>query len=904
MCGKKAEVTAVPVSDAKENCASYHLKPEAAVISSCTPLLQTTAEIVDIETDEKLSTAIFIEISDDQNNIAATAEQKAVSPKIDVTNDDLCYFCRNGLFYCHHIVSCISTIKNDRGENKCYKNLDLSALNNFSEANMIAFDLKQLLTLLDDHNADISVEEEKISSHHDHEHASEVKSQKDEGEMKLNFNLDFFVFEQCLLGEEIFPENPAGNFKSEMAVSKVDHHVIDVNAGPGNIHRNLGFQEIESPIQPEREIKPMQESFSNVSSGRLSNIEHTPMRSRQMKENFSHKETPSNLLLSPVSPIFGTVLKKHTPESPILGCVLKNISQNATRTLPVCSTPKVHKKTLFSENVLLDAVQEEGGNFTSGSTQNLKVKGDGSLNTHTVHGYEHPLNSPVSEVQALPRPNFDLLSAAQDIGILERGVKNVRNADSFTNSTMYTVTQMLGLVDKELNTLGVVEPVKICRSVQDIVPSTFIKSHVAQDISGKGDKCSDTVNHGIISNVTSLVRNSTKTITSSSLSPLTVQKIPINYEQKSKQTHSSLHDSDDDVFVDLALDHNMFTRCKQNISVTSEVHTVDNSMKGDTNLLGNSDRSWHEIGDDDTGKQEFDTDVPSLISVAPQVKKISKYATVDCNQLNTAVSKPSHSCLSLKHKLKDSAEITCTGNSLKTMGSKPNISSLDPKTIIYEKESLSRITGDENQCAEVTVAVVEKQKEISRSIDFEGQLDWCTSLNNQKAGPCGSSVASTCKAPSSDDSLVLKPPVRNRKTNISSASNESRDLSSYSTKSRIIRHGRIKKSKSLPVEDSSWLTARKSNLDTLTSSSSSSSDSPRLISDVEKHNSSTGNKSIVKNVDEISSEDDSYFQSPSLMRLKKRNQSKSALKTDRCKHHRKSTPVNKKLKVSYLLEFL
>ncbi|XP_023703556.1 uncharacterized protein LOC111862417 isoform X3 [Cryptotermes secundus] len=887
MCGKKDEVAAVSVSNAKENSASYHLQPEAAVISSRSPLLQTTAEIVDIETDEKLSNTVLIEIPNDQNNIAATAEQKAVSPKKDLTNDDLCYFCKNALFYCHHIVSCISTIENNRAENKCYKSLDLCALNNFTEANVIAFDLKQLLSPFEDHNVDTSVEEGKISSYHDYEHASEVKSQKDERDMKLNFNLDFSVFEHYLLGEEMLPENPTGNFKSEMAVSKVDHHITDVNVGPGNIRSNSAFPKIESPVQPEREIKPMQESFSSVSLGRLSNTEHTPKRSRQMETDFSHKETPSNLLLSSVSPIFGSVLKKHTPESPVLGSVLKNISHNSTRTFPVCSTPKVHKKTLFSGNVVLDTVQEKGGDFTLGSTQNLKVKGDGSLNTHTFHGCEEPLNSPVPEVQALPRPNFDLLSAAQDIGILKPGFKNVRNADSFTNSTMYTVTQMLDLVDKELNIVDVAEPVKICRSVQDTVPCTFTESRVAEGISGKGDKCSDTVNHGSMSNITSLVRNSTKTITSS-LSSHTVQNTPIHCEQKSKQTHSYLHDSDDDVFVNLDLDHNMFTKCKQNTSVISEVHTVDNSMEVDTDLLANGDRSQHEIGDD-IGKQEFDTEVPSLMSAAPQITKVSKYSTVGHNQVTAAVSKPSLSCLSLKHKEKDSAKITCTGNSLKTMGSKPNISSIDPKTN-YDEESLSNIIGD------VTVGAAVKQKEINRSIYSDGQLDWCISLNNQKTVPYGSSVASICKASSGDDSLVLKPLVRNRKTNISSTSNESRDLSSYSTKSRIIRHERIKKSKSLPVEDSLWLTARKSNLDTLTSSSSSSSDSPQLITDVKKHNSSTGNKSVVKNDGAISSEDDSYFQSPSLVRLKKRNQSKSAVKTDRYKCRRKSTPVNKKPK--------
>jgi hypothetical protein len=718
--------------------------------------------------------------------------------------------------------------------------------------------------------------------------------------------LDFSVFEQCLFGEEMLPENPAGNFKSEMAVYKVDHHAIDVNAGPDNKHRNSAFLEIENPVQPKREIKPMQESFSSVSSGRFSNTEHTPVRSRQMEAKFSHKETPNNLLLSPVSPIFGSVLKKPTPESPILGCVLKNVSQNSKRTLPICSTPKVHKKTRFSGNVMLDTVQEEGGNFTSGSAQHLKVKGEGSVNTLAVRGCKQPLNSPVSEVQAVPRPNFDLLSVAQDIGTLDLGVKNVRNADSFTNSAMYTVTQMLGLVDKELNTVGVVEPIKICRSVQDIVPSTFIEPHAAEDISRKGDKCSDTVNHGNMSNITSVIRNSTKTITTL-LSSLTVQKIPIDYEQKSKQTHSYLLDSDDDVFVNLALDHNMFTTCKQNTPVTSEVHTVDDIMEVDTNLLGNSDRSQHEIRDNDPGKQEFDTEGPSQISIAPQITKIPKYSIVGHSQLTTAVSKPSHSCLSLKHKLKDSAKITCTGSSLKTMGSKPNISSLDLKARNCDKESLSRITGDENQYAEVSVSVVEKQKKISRSIDFEGQLDWCISLNNQKTVPCGSSVASIPKGSSNADLLVLKPPVGNRKTNVSSASNESRDLSPYSTKSRIIRHERIKKIKSLPLEDSFWLTARKSNPDTLTSSSS---DSLSLISDVRKHNSSTCNKSVdsyiplVKNDIEISSEDDSYFQSPSLVRLKKRNQSKNAVKTDRYKRCRKSTPVNKKPKVSYLLCFL
>jgi hypothetical protein len=887
----------VPVPDTEQNCVPCPSKLETTAVSSCTPLLQTTATAVDVETAGKVSNTELIDISDDQNDVEATTEQKGFSPKEDATNDDLCYFCRNALFCCHHVMSCVSTVKSNRRNSKFYKNLDLDFLNNFNEASMIAFDLKQLLSPLDDHNVDISVEEEKLSRGHDCEHASEVKSEKYERDMTLNFNLDFSVFERCVFGEEMLPENSTANFKSEMAMCEVYAHVPTVNAGADNILGISAFQETESPILPEN--KPMQESFSSVSSRRFSNTEHTPVRSRQIETNFSRRETPSNLLISPVSPIFGSVLKKHLSESPILGRTLKNISQNSTRTLPMCSTPKVHKKTLFSRNMVLDTVQEEGGEFASGSSQHLKAQDDGSL----VHECEQQLNSPLSEGQALPRPNFDLMSAAQDIGISELGVGSMRNADSFTNSAMHTVTQMLDLVDKELYTRRV-EPVKMRRSVQDIVPRTFSRSHVAEGISQEGDKCSDSVNHGSMSNIAPRGKNSSKMVASSSLSSLTRQNIPVDYEEKSKQTRSYLHDSDDDVFVHLALDHSMLTACKQSTSLTSEMQGVNN-VEVEPDLIGTSDRSDHEIGVGDAGKEEFDTEFPSLISAAPPVTKISERSTGH-RQLTNADSKPSRSCLSLKRKLKDSANNTCTENSPNAVGSKPNVSSSDPEARSPDKERLSRIVGDENQFTEVSVSGVEKQKGISKGLGFEDHLDWCISLDKEKTVPCDGSIASICKDPSSDGSLILKPPVRNRKINISSTSDESRDLSPCSTQSKIIKHEKMK-SKSVPLEDCSWFTARKSNL--TTSPSSVSSNSPRLISNVKKHNSSDANKSVdscvpvVKNDNEISSEEDSYFRSPSSVKLKKGSQSKSGVKTDGYEHQRKTTPVKKKLKVSCLLGF-
>jgi hypothetical protein len=394
-------------------------------------------------------------------------------------------------------------------------------------------------------------------------------------------------------------------------------------------------------------------------------------------------------------------------------------------------------------------------------------------------------------------------------------------------------------------------------------------------------------------------KNSAKIVASSSLSSRTGQSIPTDYEQKSKQIHSYLRDSDDDVFVDLALDHSILTAYKHNTSLTSQMRSVNN-VEVEPNLVGNSDRSENKIGDGDAGKQEFDTELSSLISAAPPVMNISK-CSAGRRQLTSPVSEPSRSCLSLKHKLKYSAHNACTENSPNAAGSEPNVSSSDTEARNSDMESLSRIVGDENQFTEVSVSGAEKLKKISKGISFEDPLDWCVSLANQKTVPCDSSVASICKDPSSDDSPIVKPPVRNRKINISSASNESRALSPYSTQSKLIKREGMK-SESIPFEDSSWFTARKSNVNT--SASSVSSSSPRLVSDIKKHNSSMDSCiPVVKNDNEISSEEDSYFRSPSSVKLKKRNQRKSEVKTDRYKHQRKTTPVKKKIKVSCLLGF-
>jgi hypothetical protein len=891
------------VTETEEKSASCLLKPGTTAVSSRTPVLETAAGVVDAESDKRITNTQVIEMSDDQNNIAATAEQKDVSPKEDMTYNDLCYFCKNGLFCCNHIMSCVSTIKNNRGESKFDGNLDLFFLNNVSAADMNDFDLTQLLSPLD-HNIYISVDEGKLSSGDDSELANQVNYQKYEVDTKLNFNLDFSVFEQCLFGEDMLPENSTGNFKSEVAVSKVCGHDVNVNAtDPDNIPRNPTFLEAESPVQPEREIKPIQESFSIVSSSRFSNTEHTPVRNRQTETNSSYQETPSNLLISPVSPIFGSVLKKRAPESPVLGCIPKNISQNSTRMVPVCSTPKVHKKTLFSRNVLLDTVQQEESVFILGSAQHSKVTRDGCVNTFMVRSPQQQLKSPSAEVQVLPRPNFDLFSAVQDIGKLELGAENVRNSDSATNSTMYTVTQMLGLVDKDLNTRGV-ESVKSCRSVQDIVPRTFSESHIAEDNSRKGDMCSGSANQGSRSNIPSLVTNSTKMVTSLSRSSLAGQKIPVDYKQKPKQTHGYLHDSDDDIFVGLAVDHAVSTTSKQRTSVTPEVPTVHDIVAVEPNLLGNRDRSEHEIWDGDVGKQDFDTEFPSFIPAAPQVMKISEYSTFSHRQLPSAASRPSRS-LSLRRKIKDSAKNACIENSLKAIGRESNVSSLDSKARNSDKDIHYRIIGDANQFAELSLSVTEKQKEISRYIGFEDQLDRCISLDNQKTVPCGSSVANICKDPSSDESLIVKPHVKNRKINISSASNESRHLSPERTQGKLRRHEGLKENTSLPLEDSVWLTARKNNVST--SPSSVTSSSPRRSSDVKKPKSFNGNKSVdtcvpaKRNDTEISSEDDSYFQSQSIRRLKRINQRKSADKTGRSKRHKKGNPVNKKLKVRCML---
>lgn len=1009
----------IPVSyetDGDGNHVAHDVIPQAPVKSSCISLLQTTTEDKKENADagqaEKSSDMKLLEISDDCNEIThrflaeTVAEQEVFSEEKDQT-DDFCYFCKNALFYCHHIISCVSTVKNNHSESARYESLDPSALNNFSEVNVIAFDLRQLLSRENspasedcDHNIHTSVTKEKLASNANCENVGEAKSQKDGRDVKLNFDLDFSVFEQCLFEEEMLHEDHIGNLKNELAVSEVDqkivHSAVNVSADLLKIKSVC-----DSMISSEREIEPAQGSPSISPSivapdifSKAHCIERTPPRDEPIEAYFNsanhfHKETSSNhcnLLLSPTSPIFGSVLKKHASEPPVFGSVVRNVCHKPARTLPVCSTPKIHKKNLFLGNVILGTTQEGEGDFTSNSAQHLEVKGEKSVNVIIDDDCEeYKLKSPVSEISNLPRPNFDLFDATQWLGNLESGVErveNVRNKASCTrteSSSMCTVTQLLSMVD---NTVSVqkekeefilpCEPVErallsgkrnqLVQGCSDTVysngvPDRFSESCVTECVPPKADKYTDSINciHKINPNSTSNITlpgypvlcsvartvSHVPTDETSSLPCPTVQQMPVGDQKKLAQKYlddNYLRDGNDDIFVDLAIDSHSSTTSKQSTSVTSVgvqgVCTINNTPEIGTDLLDKIGRA-HLHKDDgcennavdfSSGKQVadpvFESEFTSLITT-----KISKFSAVDHNHLTTAVTKPSSSSLSLKRKLKDAAKVTCMEKSLvKTTGNVPNIrSSPDLKRRNFGQENSSRITGDGNQYAEVSATtsrtvLIDKQKEISGSIDFEDQMDWFVSLDKDRTALHNNSIAThisskgenvSCKVPSGDNSPVIKPLVRKRKrkTNISSTSNESGILSPYSMNDNcdtIIRHERVEEHKSLPLQGTDLLTTRKSNLDM---SEKEEDNSLVLISDVKKCKISFSDNKLVdhcvpgvkSNIIEISSEEDSDFKSQDLMRLKKRNQSRVADENDRNETQRKAMAVTKKPKVTYVL---
>ena len=912
------KLNSVPVTDAEGIRASCNSQHQASVTS-----LHIGTKGVDVESGEKLSD---VEVPNRRETVVS--EQKSVSPKKDLTYDDLCYFCKNDLFCCNHILSCIPTVKRTRERSRSYSSLDLSIMCNFSEANVTAFDLRQLLSPVNSPVNDPNST-----------HACQLTSEKDIEIMKVNFDLDFSMFGQCLFEAEMLPEDRTENVIHNVAVSKVDHElqVSDVSqkveycAASGNDtkYRNSDLLGIESKNDivkpPETKIKLPQQSHSIISPGRFSNVAITPPRGLQMETSHSHEKTPSSILLSPVSPILGSVLKrhasesvilgsglkkrvtespilgsvpgehvpespilgslpsKHVPESPVLGAVLRNLSHNQTQLLPVSSTPKIHRKSLFLGRIMSDATQEGEGYSVS-----FRAEGDESQKTVTAGECEQQLNSRVSEIHSPPRPNFDLFGGTQWSGTLGPTVANLNSKDSLTNTTMLTVTQLLSLVDKELNTDVDIEdsvlprePVtanKPVRACSDIVPGSC-GEHVAL----KDNKYQGSVKPSNTSNITSVIRKSLDKVTSSSRS-----------EQKSERKscdNDYLHDEHDDIFANLSVDCHMFTSKENTSSDTSAGWAMGNIPQTGTCLLGRSNKS-----------EQCDVECNSdPAAVAPEITKSTKSSIVDYSWPATTLIEPSCSDWSLQHKLTDFAKNTCMGNlSVKTARNLSKISSsADPKTLYFDSKYSPNITGDEKQYTEVSTIVTEKQQEICRNVDFQCQPDVCVVLEKESIATCIDS-SSHNKSPVDDDSPVIKPLGRNKKINISSASNESEASSPRRPQNREIKHERIKKSSSHLIQDSGCLTARNGNLDTSLplSLEEDDGDNPQILSEVKKGNDSPSSKRVVY----VSSDDD--FESQSLMKWKKKSQSKDASKTCRSGNQGKINPVNRKLKVCIMLQFL
>jgi hypothetical protein len=243
--------------------------------------------------------------------------------------------------------------------------------------------------------------------------------------------------------------------------------------------------------------------------------------------------------------------------------------------------------------------------------------------------------------------------------------------------------------------------------------------------------------------------------------------------------------------------------------------------------------------------------------------------------------------------------ITTGNSSVKTVRNISKISSsADPKTVYFDKYS-PNIIGDEKRYTEVSTIVTEMQQEICRNVDFQCQPDVFVALEKESIATCIDS-SSHNKTPVDDDSPVIKPLGRNKKINISSTSNDSEASSPHHPQNREIKLERIKKSSSHLIQDSGRLTARKSNLDTSLPLPLEEDDggNPQILSVVKKGNNSPSDKTVVH----VSSDDD--FESQSLMKWKKRSQSKGASKTCRSGNQGKINPVNRKLKVRIVLQIL
>ncbi|XP_069691235.1 Fanconi anemia group M protein isoform X2 [Periplaneta americana] len=867
-----ADVTIRDVCLTAETVGENHFKCPAAVHFN--PVIPEKMEVGE-ENLDPLDVEI-IELPSDSDNVIQgdqpllTGQAKNEVLDIEEVNDDECYFCKNDLFYCH-ITPTMPQRKLSKRSFECFEPLRPGILANIRKSSLAAFDLTQLLSppSSPENNVSELKSEDELPVDDKPDNTAEMKLQKAAEDVKPNFSLNCSVFDNFLFEESW----TAGNaLKNDLPVLS-EAQVLTTNTHSDH-SRSCGITDEKAPELLQEvvlvEDKHVHESSDNnrcapdeVSEQNFG--ERTPLKTRQTEiypesVNNCSKQTlvnTSNVLLSPVSPIFNSSVKNCIQESPIFS------SHKAGRMLPRCSTPKIHKKSLFSRKRMLEDKKEVEYSDNGSSNVGDPAQIGGELDEER----DSVFNLPLPEVPCMQKPNFNLFAGSQwyedftsSAGNTQTS-KNTRekmnvsaNTLTNTNNSMYTITQFLNVIDRTVS----VEKEKIPKEntlIRNVSLSDMLKNgdskikeesagiaaieHTPPKTSQSLDSGNDNENPDNLSHVSpilcSQIRHSVQRVTTKVSDLIVPRPKSSGHDKNSEQicvNQNYFHDSDDDIFAGLAIDpHDInpsnHTESGISTSISNKYIPVEISEEK-TNLLVKDNSKCNEnppqMAVSNTSRKIVESDSQfSFITVAPRFTEGPSRAYVAEDDQSNAVKVNSR--LSLKRKQRDKVEHSIKNGLVKSSEISP-----EPK----RQKTDTDIESDKERRSLIKWTDFGEESDQFDSVSFNRNP--LESNRNTKNEP------NNCKTSTpEDDSPLTKNLAKNRRKNISSTSNESEN--SPNRDHQAESPGKINP---LHLQDSGWLTADKSE-------SSPSSRAKRIfpiVSDFKKNN-STGNKNFENKIEQL-----------------------------------------------------
>ncbi|PSN54642.1 hypothetical protein C0J52_01093 [Blattella germanica] len=414
-------------------------------------------------------------------NSASTSKTVENSSMVieDVNSVGHCYFCKTGLFDCSVVTPYVDK-NTKRVEIEKYEPIDLSCLGKISKEFIASLDINELVTppsspvndifndivRLPDLNSEIQHMEgnsqveksrpnfnfqicfdqsndEMINKKLNTENTLLNKSTKIEAKSKSSFQLNFSLFDQCLFDEELEPQD---DIRASTTPTKLSSKYL---GNQNNVHVQDDKARMLNDVNGDDEIKMIWRS-PNVSpwksTSELTEKDNTPAKTKKQGSSTTGEclNNEFKIILSPVSPILGSQRKR------------KSCPEKQEKTLPTSSTPKVHRKNLFSKITFEDDKED---NISISKEKYVTATEFPDEKDESIDNVGLSLSKPPN----LPQINFDLGSCTQffDFGEDEQesDVSGKHAAESMqrtatacnditSNTSMYTVTQIVAMVDK------------------------------------------------------------------------------------------------------------------------------------------------------------------------------------------------------------------------------------------------------------------------------------------------------------------------------------------------------------------------------------------------------------------------------------------------------------------------